>query len=1197
MPQLEPTYLRYIYDGLLKGSIHPENAAELPEGLIGLYEEAFDERQPVHERQQLLERFAIWALLKKEVSVAFVAEVLGDTEDEIQDFISKYSTWFNSPESGKYQLYHERLKVYLLQKLGEGEVHGLHDNLISRLEKAIADKKADEFEWYGLELLGGHLTLSCFQKNTKEKYNRLINYALNDNYHNRQFEISFQYQWTFNLLHTVQHLSIVLRKRDVELINLKFIEVNERLQASIHELIYLVRDGSIEITLVRINCLMSQSENEVKTKLRLILLILTDICVNNKSINSNEHYLISELLQILEFEFKKYKIDVFYLISPNIFFQIVLFLKDSSLDYKCLLNLIIYYDWWFSGISKILTPDFIKYFISSNKYRSFEIEGLFVEIRQILYLDKKNNNSTLKHNYDVTIAGIDCLIIAVLKESSSDKLAFFIKSAFQEFSRTFSHEYINLWMIWILYYLEVDVVIILLREELLLNHTPVDSVSDLVALEIKLEFMNSILLKVYESNSKSNEIKELIEYSENLLNIYVKSKTYKSYREKTCDFFELQILILYYQNNEINTFINQIFDNLKNESDDRYLSKIINTLYFFKLSECAPRFIALYVDKEHAKRMELRINNQIIAINQIENVNENYLVDLIYKLTDDIRRNHLSDTSILLLENLNWFISQIKSDNSVTNKNEDYWERILREIFNSDILECYIETYLSEALRFSPQLIKERFYHLVAKPQLIKKHNDIELDVIRMIDLEIELLKKTQIRQIEKLYDSLLSSFCEPLNEVNWTMKNKDVYRFAKLKLEESEIQVAINCLSEIDVYSQYFVELVFDISLKLFQGNEEIDFAFEILQYVNHHFEYKKYDNGESYSYYHIDHGQQYINLVDNFLFEILSFHQLNKKQFQELLYNVGVMDDNYKLITKNFNSPSFIINIIDKKVKIFICDLLKQNNLLEKPIQFSINRGMANILNYELSDSDIESIINELNEYSNYYWGQDFWPDYKLFFIKIGLSKISFLNTIHKQNIFNLKVALISKGISKNEPIYSFCEFLITKSIIDKTESSLITIFPEFENKSELTEYLHEICLKIKQSRNVYLKDFYHFTFLTENTNRDDLIEELFQKRRFKPKKDLVKLFYLDDFTRRKFLVSFYNNISNFYNSEINWYLVYHLCRSDYNLLKHFNSERIKILLMQGKIPKKLSNLVTDKKDYLSEINKLNNLSVDLI
>jgi hypothetical protein len=110
------------YDGLIKGSIHPENAAELPEGLIGLYEESFDEKQPVHLRQQLLERFAIWALLKKEVSAHFVAEVLNQPTLEIQEFIATYSAWFNSPESGKYQLYHERLKVYLLQKLKSFEI-------------------------------------------------------------------------------------------------------------------------------------------------------------------------------------------------------------------------------------------------------------------------------------------------------------------------------------------------------------------------------------------------------------------------------------------------------------------------------------------------------------------------------------------------------------------------------------------------------------------------------------------------------------------------------------------------------------------------------------------------------------------------------------------------------------------------------------------------------------------------------------------------------------------------------------------------------------------------------------------------------------------------------------------------------------------------------------------------------------------
>jgi len=156
MPHLEPTYLRYIYDGLVKGSIHPENAAELPEGLIGLYEEAFDERQPVHLRQQLLERFAIWALLKKEVSAAFIAEILGDSEDDIQDFISTYSSWFNSPERGKYQLYHERLKVYLLQKLSK---HTLKE-LLSTLSKRLNTKEqSNELKIYANEWQGFHSLL------------------------------------------------------------------------------------------------------------------------------------------------------------------------------------------------------------------------------------------------------------------------------------------------------------------------------------------------------------------------------------------------------------------------------------------------------------------------------------------------------------------------------------------------------------------------------------------------------------------------------------------------------------------------------------------------------------------------------------------------------------------------------------------------------------------------------------------------------------------------------------------------------------------------------------------------------------------------------------------------------------------------------------------------------------------------------
>ena len=148
MSHLDPSYLRYIYDGLEKGNLHPDNAAALPEGLIGLYEDAFDESKPVLERQKILETFAIWALLKKEVSAQFVAEILNVHTQEIIDFIATYSSWFVSPENGKYQLYHERLKVYLLQKLSEGELSKLTKGIFKRLKIYFDSNLGNEFYEY-----------------------------------------------------------------------------------------------------------------------------------------------------------------------------------------------------------------------------------------------------------------------------------------------------------------------------------------------------------------------------------------------------------------------------------------------------------------------------------------------------------------------------------------------------------------------------------------------------------------------------------------------------------------------------------------------------------------------------------------------------------------------------------------------------------------------------------------------------------------------------------------------------------------------------------------------------------------------------------------------------------------------------------------------------------------------------------------
>jgi len=197
MPHLEPTYLRYIYDGLIKGSIHPENTAELPEGLIGLYEETFDERISVEERQKLLQRFAIWALLKKEVSAAFIAEVLNQPEDEIQEFIATYSAWFNSPESGKYQLYHERLKMYLLQKLSEGESIELNKRIIQFLSLQFKVSQKNESALYCYQYLAHHAYVAA---KINADSSLLCELCLNESYKKRQFELSGFYDWEEQLM-------------------------------------------------------------------------------------------------------------------------------------------------------------------------------------------------------------------------------------------------------------------------------------------------------------------------------------------------------------------------------------------------------------------------------------------------------------------------------------------------------------------------------------------------------------------------------------------------------------------------------------------------------------------------------------------------------------------------------------------------------------------------------------------------------------------------------------------------------------------------------------------------------------------------------------------------------------------------------------------------------------------------------------
>ena len=304
MPHLEPSYLRYIFDGLEKGDLHPDNAAALPEGLTGLYESAFEESKSARERQKILETFAIWALLKKEVSAQFVAEILEVPTQDIIDFIATYSNWFTSPESGKYQLYHERLKVYLLQKLSEQEIATLHIKLIRRLEHALAEQKQDEFELYGLEFLGAHYKLECISKietkhtlKTFKKFQKIQSSQITQN---RQKLISGGLNWTKQNLYYLAELSTKLDKSQLYLIVDLLCKINYEQLNILDKINNLIADYRFNDALKLVEELPSSEIEEIEIKIKHYFILLFDALLL-RNYKEQKSVLVSILLSIEDY--------------------------------------------------------------------------------------------------------------------------------------------------------------------------------------------------------------------------------------------------------------------------------------------------------------------------------------------------------------------------------------------------------------------------------------------------------------------------------------------------------------------------------------------------------------------------------------------------------------------------------------------------------------------------------------------------------------------------------------------------------------------------------------------------------------------------------------------------------------------------------------------------------------------------------
>jgi hypothetical protein len=327
MQRLEPTYLRYVYDGLTKGSISSNNPTSLPIGFIGLFENEFPSSMPLVERMSILNRLAIWGLLKGPVSIEMVAEVLNEHPDNTKALIDTYSKWFNSPEPGKYVLYHDRLRTYLLQKLSNHEIQDLNEVVISYLEKVLLDEKGDESELYALEHLSTHMLVESQLDNNYKRFHEYVNREV---LWPRQIKASKEYKWSQDGVKQSikeaarrQHEDNTIRSA-INSVNLNLDE-----QSSIQNILTFFYDSEYLIVVERIKRL------EIKNRYLLSIFMITEI-ISESYEDLNEKKEICQLFINSINEISGHGLDWYNDFPAILMYKNHLILKELDINDSCL---------------------------------------------------------------------------------------------------------------------------------------------------------------------------------------------------------------------------------------------------------------------------------------------------------------------------------------------------------------------------------------------------------------------------------------------------------------------------------------------------------------------------------------------------------------------------------------------------------------------------------------------------------------------------------------------------------------------------------------------------------------------------------------------------------------------------------------------------------------------------------------------
>ena len=294
---IDPAYLRCICDGLQNNSLDKENLSSLPDGLIGLYEETFETSTPISERKKTLAFFTVWAILKKEASVALVGKILNWQETEVLNQISNFSKWFNSSIGGKYQLYHERFRIYILEKISYSAFEKCNNQIIALCQSAIALQSNDELEEYALEYLSAHFyTNAMLSGNGGE----LLKLAYNTTHWNRQIEVSKGFEWSKRMLQYTMEWATKYDDEEVIECALNKVDLHHLEQNDAPRIVELVANNDMETALQRIEAFGGNDKDGLQRKFILYMLCLMELTLLESKYKPFRRDAIEKLLKHLD---------------------------------------------------------------------------------------------------------------------------------------------------------------------------------------------------------------------------------------------------------------------------------------------------------------------------------------------------------------------------------------------------------------------------------------------------------------------------------------------------------------------------------------------------------------------------------------------------------------------------------------------------------------------------------------------------------------------------------------------------------------------------------------------------------------------------------------------------------------------------------------------------------------------------------